>query len=127
LALLARGCAAAVAIGVAVHLATVGDALASGVMSIFPAIFLTSMLALWLAQGEAVPAGAIGPMMLGAMSVSTYALLVALLYPLSTSTAGLIAASCAAWLAAVLLVNLPAWVWLRRRVPHATGWTEVTL
>ena len=38
-------------------------------------IFLTTMVSLWLSQGEAVPSGAVGPMMLGASSVAVYALL----------------------------------------------------
>ena len=35
-----------------------------GIFSIFPAIFLTTMVALTLAQGVQVQAGAVGPMML---------------------------------------------------------------
>lgn len=110
-----RGLAAAASIGVAVWLAGMGNPLSSGVMSIFPAIFTTSMVALWLAQGEAVPAGAIGPMMLGSQSVSLYALLVAIFYPRADGTFELVMLSFAAWILSVIIVNLSAWYWLKRR------------
>ncbi len=113
--LLARGVAASASIGVAVWLASVGNPLASGIMSIFPAIFTTSMVALWVSQGEAVPTGAIGPMMLGSQSVSLYALLVALAYPLLPSGLGLVFASIIAWIFAVVFINLPAWKFLESR------------
>lgn len=113
--LVARGLAASLAIGIAVHLAGSGDTLASGLMSIFPAIFTTSMVALWISQGEAVPTGAIGPMMLGAMSVSVYALLIAAFYPMSSNMLTLAGACVAGWLLAVAAVNLPTWLWLRQR------------
>ena len=73
LMLACRGIAAATAIGLAVWLSQLGSPLLAGMASVFPAIFLTSMVALWIAQGEDVPSGAVGPMMLGAMSVSFYA------------------------------------------------------
>ncbi len=113
--LVVRGLAAAVSIGVAVWLAGMGNPLSSGVMSIFPAIFTTSMVALWLAQGEAVPAGAIGPMMLGSQSVSLYALLVAIFYPRADDTFELVMLSFAAWILSVIIINLSAWYWLKRR------------
>ena len=119
--LLARGFAASLAIGIAVHLAGSGDSLASGLMSIFPAIFTTSMVALWISQGEAVPTGAIGPMMLGAMSVSLYALLIALFYPMSSDPLSLACACIAGWMLAVTTVNLPTWLWLRRRAESVTN------
>jgi hypothetical protein len=115
LTLFIRGLAAAASIGVAVWLAGLGNPLASGVMSIFPAIFTTSMVALWLAQGEAVPTGAIGPMMLGSQSVSLYALLVALFYPRAETTFELVIMSFAAWIIAFLIINMSAWYWLKRR------------
>jgi hypothetical protein len=62
--LIARGSMAALAIGVAVWMAGLGFPLLAGLASVFPAIFLTSMVALWLAQGPTVPQGAAGPMML---------------------------------------------------------------
>jgi len=115
LTLVVRGLAAAASIGIAVWFAGLGNPLASGVMSIFPAIFTTSMVALWLAQGEAVPTGAIGPMMLGSQSVSLYALLVAFFYPFTDSTFELVMLSFAAWVISFVVVNLSAWYWLKRR------------
>lgn len=109
--LLARGLLAASAIGLAVALATVAGPVIAGIVSIFPAIFLTTMLALWLSQGEAVPAGAVGPMMLGSTSVSAFALLAATLMPLAGPAVGAVLA----WIGSVLLVTLPAWVFLESR------------
>jgi len=115
LTLLMRGLAAAASIGIAVWLAGLGNPLASGIMSIFPAIFTTSMVALWLAQGEAVPAGAIGPMMFGAQSVSLFALIVAICYPMTDSSIGLVGTSIGAWIGSVLLINVTVWYYLKSK------------
>lgn len=116
--LLARGLLAAAAIGLAVALATISGPVIAGIVSIFPAIFLTTMVALWIAQGEAVPSGAVGPMMLGSTSVSAFALLAATLMPLIGPAAG----AGLAWAGAVLLVTLPAWLVLDTGRPaHAGG------
>ena len=95
--LLARGLLAATAIGVSVWLAAVGGPLAAGVASVFPAIFLTTMVALWLSQGVTVQGGAVGPMMLGSSSVAAYALLAAATMPALGPWLG----AALAWLAAV--------------------------
>ena len=113
--LLMRGVAAAASIGVAVWLSSLGNPLASGVMSIFPAIFTTSMVALWLSQGEAVPTGAIGPMMFGSQSVSLYALIVAILYPIFDSINGLVISSLGAWGFSVILINVSVWNYLKSK------------
>lgn len=109
--LLMRGLAAAAAIGLAVHLATLGSPLLAGIAAVFPAIFLTSMVALWISQGEAVPTGAVGPMMLGGMSVSVYALLATQLFP----RLGPLVGSLVVWLLSVLIVTLPAGHWVTSR------------
>lgn len=109
--LVARGLLAAVAIGVAVVMARVGGPLLAGMAAVFPAIFLTTMVSLWWSQGRAVQAGAVGPMMLGASSVSAYALLAGLLLP----RWGLVGGSIGAWVLAVALVTVPAWRWLARQ------------
>ena len=114
--LLSRGALAAGAVGLAVAMVTVLGPLAAGIVSIFPAIFLTTIVALWWSQGEAVPAGAIGPMMLGSTSVSAFALLAASIMPLAGPLLGAIAA----WLGAAMLVTLPAW-WLLVRVARAAS------
>ncbi len=108
--LLARGVLAAAAIAVAVQLASAGP-LISGMASVFPAIFLTSMVSLWWSQGESVQGGAVGPMMLGATSVSAYALFAASTIPAMGPWVGAVAA----WLAAVGMVTVPAFGWLQWR------------
>jgi hypothetical protein len=110
-ALLARGILAGMAIAAALVIAAHGGGLAAGVASVFPAIFLTTMVSLWLAQGEAVPGGAVGPMMLGSTGIGAYALIAAAAMPAWGPLVGTVLA----WLGAVLLVNVPAWAWLRRR------------
>lgn len=107
--LLARGSLAAAAVGLATGVAQQGDGVLAGVLSVFPAIFLTTMVGLWLAQDEAVPAGAIGPMMLGSTAVGGYALAVTVVAP----TLGIVAGAAVAWIVAVLVCTLPAFVWLR--------------
>jgi hypothetical protein len=113
--LVLRGSLAASAIGVAVILAAVGGATAAGIASVFPAIFATTMVSLWLAQGEAVPAGAVGPMMLGAAAVAMYACLAAWSLPALGPVAGV----GVAWLGAVVTTTLPAGVWLGRLAAKA--------
>ncbi len=105
-----RGIAAGAAIGAALLLARSGLPVAGGIASVFPVIFTTIMVATWLSQGAQVPTGAVGPMMLGTLSVSAYALLAALLF--GRMPVALAAAAC--WLAAVALVSVPAFLWLRR-------------
>ena len=109
-ALLSRGVLAAAAIGAAVALASVGGPLAAGMAAVFPAIFLTTMVSLWMSQGEAVQVGAVGPMMLGSGSVSAFAVVAAWTVPAHGAGWG----SAVAWMAAVGLVTVPAWWWLRR-------------
>ena len=107
--LFCRGIAAATAIGLAVWLSQLGSPMLAGMASVFPAIFLTSMVALWIAQGEDVPSGAVGPMMLGAMSVSFYALLATLTLP----EFGVVTGSVMTWVASICFVSVPAALWLR--------------
>ncbi|MFT5683903.1 MAG: hypothetical protein ACI8RZ_004835 [Myxococcota bacterium] len=113
--LLARGVLAGVAIAGAVWLASIGGAVAAGIASVFPAIFLTTMVSLWISQGEAVQSGAVGPMMLGASSVSSFALVAALTIPAFGAGWG----SLLAWILAVGLVTVPAWRWLEHRAVRA--------
>jgi len=109
--LIGRGVFAGAAIGMAIFIAQVFGGLAAGVASIFPAMFLTAMLALWLSQGRAVPAGAVGPMMIGSSSVALYAMLARSLMP----ELGPVFGAALAWTLAVILATLPAWLWLGRR------------
>lgn len=110
-ALASRSLLAATAIGGSALLAATGNPLLAGLATAFPALFLTTMVSLWWSQGEAVPGGAVGPMMLGSGSVAGYALAAALLLPAWGPVAGVVAA----WLLAVSTVTVPAWWWLTRR------------
>lgn len=109
--LLLRGLAAAIAIGVAVEMAATGEPVIAGLASVFPAIFLTTMVALWIAQGSEVPTGAAGPMMLGGSSVAAYSLLT----PWALASHGLIIGSIITWILAVLTTSLPAYGWMQWR------------
>jgi len=120
--LVARGVAAGAAIGVSLLLARAGLPVASGIASVFPAIFTTVMVATWIAQGAQVPTGAVGPMALGTLSVAAYALLAALLFPrLPVAWA---AGAC--WALSVGAVSLPAWWWLARRRSPAVSAARAT-
>ena len=109
-----RGIAAALVIGGALLLARLGLPVASGIAAVFPVIFTTIMVATWIAQGAHVPTGAVGPMTLGTLSVSAYALLATLIFPLmATPLAALLC-----WILAVTLVSVPSYVFLRSRRAH---------
>ena len=108
--LMARGLFAAMAVSVAVLWSRFGGPLAAGMASVFPVIFLTTMVSLWLSQGEAVQSGAVGPMMLGSTSVSAFTLLAAFAFP----ALGVALGCAVSWAGAVLLVSLPAAAWVRR-------------
>ena len=109
--LFARGLAAATAIGIAVQFASMGLPIIAGLASVFPAIFLTTMVALWMAQGADVPTGAAGPMMLGGSSVAMYSLIA----PWAIPEYGIYAGSAICWIASVLLTSIPAYSWLSWR------------
>ncbi len=109
--LIARGTMAATAIGISVWIAGLGYPLIAGLASVFPAIFLTSMVALWVSQGSSVPRGAAAPMLLGGGSVGLYALVA-----MTTLVEyGLILGSIIAWFSAVLFWSLPAYAYLNWR------------
>ena len=105
-----RGIAAGLAIAACLILAEIGLPFVAGLASAFPAIFLTSMVALWISQGPQVPQGAAAPMMLGGASVSVYALLAMWSLP----SAGVIFGSLVAWFGAVGLWTIPAFLLLRK-------------
>lgn len=110
-ALVARGVLAGGAIGLAVAIARSGHGLLAGVASVFPAIFLTSMVSVWWSQGRAVSAGAVGPMMLGSASVAAYALIAAFTLPALGPVLGVLSA----WILAVGGVTLPSNAWVASR------------
>lgn len=109
--LVLRGSAATLAIGIAVWFSSLSYPFVSGLISTFPAIFLTSMIALWLAQGQDVPQGAAGPMMLGGASVGVYAVVAIVLFPMLGPVGG----SIVSWLISILIWTIPAYVYLQWR------------
>lgn len=109
-ALVGRGLLAAGAVATAVLLSAWASPTIAAMAAVFPAIFLTTMVSLWLSQGEAVPTRAAGPMMLGSASVGAYALLAGALFP----AVGIGLGAPLAWLGAISLVTGPA-AWLLGR------------
>lgn len=109
--LTARGIVAATAIGIAVLISSLGMPLLAGLASVFPAIFLTSMIALWLAQGPSVPLGAAGPMMMGGASVAMYSIIAMW----SLIKYGLLVGSVIAWIGSITLWSVPSFVFVNWR------------
>ena len=109
--LVSRGCMASVAIGIAVLLSNMNQPYLAGLASVFPAIFLTSMVALWISQGPSVPRGAAGPMMVGGTSVALFALFAMVTYP----KVGVWYGALISWIGAVLLWSLPIFLLLHHR------------
>jgi len=109
--LVMRGLLAGSAIYFSVWLANLGNPLLAGVASVFPAIFLTTMISVWLAQGKAVPMGAVGPIMLGSSSVSVFSLSAIWTLP----WLGVAVGALTSWLLAIMVVSIPCWFFLRSR------------
>jgi len=117
LTLAARGLLAGLAIGSSIWLAEHAGPHIAGLAAVFPAIFLTTMVSLWWTHGEAVGAGAVGPMMLGGTSVSGFALCAAALIPMFGPVLG----SVAAWVIAVVSITMPSWWWMSRQRQRSQG------
>ena len=109
--LVSRGFVAATAIGIAVIISGLGMPLLAGLASVFPAIFLTSMVALWLAQGPSVPLGAAGPMMMGGASVAAYSIIAMW----SMIEYGLLIGSAIAWFGSIILWSVPSFAYVNWR------------
>ena len=120
--LLLRGVAAGTSIGIAVAIAAVDD-IAGGIATAFPAVFCTTMVALWLAQGEAVGAGASGPMILGSTSVAVYSMV---FVPVMGATGSPIAAAALTWVLCVACVSLPVAAFVRWRARVSPGGSSST-
>ena len=103
LALLARGIMAATAIAAATLIIALGHPILAGVASVFPAIFLTIMVSVWISQGEGFPATAVGPMMLGSTSVGAFALISIWSFPSLGPALG----SFIAWFLSLAFVSFP--------------------
>lgn len=111
-----RGIGAGVSIFAAVLISRNSPSL-GGLVSAFPAIFLTTMVSVYLAQGADTTVGAVGPMVLGSTSVSLFACSFAAIQP----SAGTWPALGAAYCIAIATASIPATLWLqwRRRVSAA--------
>ena len=110
-ALLSRGFMAAMAIAAAAVIIALGHPVLAGVASVFPAIFLTIMVSVWISQGAHFPATAVGSMMLGSTSVSAYALISIW----SFAWTGPITGAAVSWCLSVLFVSVPCAQLLRAR------------
>ncbi|KAI9187792.1 hypothetical protein H9P43_002183 [Blastocladiella emersonii ATCC 22665] len=109
--LVLRGVAAALAIGAAIVIGKTSS-WAGGLASVFPVIFTSSIVAVWLSSGEAVSSGAIGPLMLGSASVSVFSLVAAILVGADLGFGIVIAI---AWVASVVGITVPSFLYLRWR------------
>ncbi len=98
-----RGAASMIAIGVSLIIAKSGMPVVGGLVSAFPAIFLTTMVGTWISQGHEVPVGAVAPMVMGATSIGLFALLTIWLFPLMGPILGVIVA----WILSVSFVTVP--------------------
>ena len=112
--LFCRGLCAAIAVGIAVLISKSGASTLAGVAAVFPAIFWTTMVSLWVSQGQAVPSGAVGPMMLGSSSVAVFALSAPGLY----DDVGPFFGAMIAWGLAAGLASVPSYLWVRRSVTN---------
>jgi hypothetical protein len=115
----ARGLLAGVAIFGAVLFGTASNTVA-GMLSTFPAIFLTTMVSLSVSQGEAVQVGCIGPLSIGANSVVMFALVFAELFkPLNDAMSShewsVVLCTLIVFVLCVLLVSMPLFFYLQWR------------
>ncbi|KAK4538101.1 hypothetical protein CDCA_CDCA16G4126 [Cyanidium caldarium] len=108
---LARGLLAFAAVSAAVLAAHAAPALA-GILAVWPAVFLTTMVAMWISQGEAVQAGAVSPMILGMTAPMLFCGLACVTYPRWGAWRGCVVS----WLAAVLSGTVPLALYVRWRV-----------
>ena len=108
--LVLRGIMAGGAIAIAALIIAFGHPILAGVASVFPAIFLTIMVSVWLSQGPVAQGNAVGPMMLGSTSVSVYALVASWTLPQFGPALGVTVA----WCVAVGCVSLPCAAFLKR-------------
>lgn len=106
--LVIRGCAAMTTIFVGSIVARTHPSL-GGFVSCFPVIYLTTMIGVWVSQGDKVAAGAAGPMVLGGLSVSIYAFSYGLLF----SRFGWLSSAIMAYLIAVVGWSIPLAFFLR--------------
>lgn len=80
-----------------------------GFVSCFPAIYLTTMISMWISHGENIASGATGPMILGSISVSLFSISWALLYPLI----GWITTTIVSYGISIVFISIPITILLR--------------
>jgi len=90
--ILARALGGGSAVSLAVYLGKVGGPLWGGIFSTFPAMFLSTMLVTYFAQGPAFSAGVMKNAMLSGLSVVVYAVTVRIAYPVTGLWAGTLVA-----------------------------------
>ncbi|KAI9179056.1 hypothetical protein H9P43_005718 [Blastocladiella emersonii ATCC 22665] len=112
--MLFRGALAATAVATAVLLGQVSS-YAAGIAAPFPAIFMSTLVGVWLTSGAAVSGGAIAPLLLGASSNALFALVSAAVVG-RVPFAGVAAASFACGLVGV---SAPSFFFLRWRAGKA--------
>jgi hypothetical protein len=112
---LLRGTAASVSIFLAVLLSNINP-LIGGVATLFPAIFGTAMISVWIISGYTVSMGAIEPLILGSLSVSLYAFISAFLLPtfalLMPEIWAIIMSLLVAYLFSILFISYPCFKYL---------------
>jgi hypothetical protein len=93
--------------------------IAAGMLSVFPAIFITTMISLWLSQGNAVSSGAAGPMMLGSSAVAGYAIFFGIFEPYFETTMNqgesIALSAILSYILSISLISLPVFFIIRRR------------
>lgn len=105
LRIVSRGLFAGMMIAIAVALANIGEIL-SGIFSVFPAIFLSTMIIFLNEHGSHFAGGMGKSMILGTPSVVSYAISVHFFYPIFNIVWGTILSYCIALLITVLLLKI---------------------
>jgi hypothetical protein len=111
-----RASLAFLAVSSAVWLSRIWPA-SAGIIAVWPAVFLTSMVALWWSHGDAFQTSAAFPMILGLWSPMLFCGLVCLLYPWLEVGLGCLVS----WLTAVLLGTVPLAYYIRWRQAQSTS------
>ena len=116
--ILSRGLFTFMVIGVSVILSGLHMTLVSGLLSVFPAIFLTSMVSLWLSQSESAAINAASSMMIGTASLPVFSVVVCVcLWYMNVAFAIMIAFAVSTVIAALVYAFL---YWRRRATTPKT-------
>jgi len=113
--LLARFVLAGGAMASVTYLASLGLEVLAGLFAVFPAMFLTATVSVWLSRGESVQRVALGPLGLGVSSVTATALCSSSMAVRPGQLQPIVLVVFLAWLAAVVGVTVPAFLFLQWR------------